>query len=180
MVAERVAERASWGAAHDNLNMPGALALTWELTCARSCRARPSCRYYSEFDEVLGLGASMTLVEAYQVPPGGSVRVWIEQRGPPSAGSGDYQEADAGFVLEMDKRGVRRLKIHGRTERRVRPKTPWEKRQERSGTVASSSSAEVPWPRPRARCHRCHDRESSRAITWTTLGAACRSALRSG
>ena len=122
------------GRAHDNLNMPGALALTWELVRSK-LPGQTKLQILQRFDEVLGLGVD-DVVEAYQVPQ--DIRRLVEQRARHRQAC-DYQEADA-LRVEMDRAGyVVEDTVAGT---RVRPKTPWEKRQEEWPSV--SSSAEVP------------------------------------
>ena len=119
---------------NDDLNMPSALALTWEL--ARSdLPGRLKLRIARAFDEVLGLDLEQP-AEVYSVP------TEVGQQSESRQGMrelGEYAPADAireslneaGYVLEDTGNGAR-----------IRPKTAWEKRQE--GWQTYSSSAEVP------------------------------------
>ena len=118
---------------NDNLDMPGALALTWGLT--RSDMPGPlKLRVLQEFDQVLGLGLG-DAAEADKVPA--DIQGLVEQRSRLRQQS-EYQAADAirdtldraGYVVEDTRAGTR-----------VRPKTPWEKRQEEWHTISSSAEA---------------------------------------
>ncbi len=122
------------GLVDDDLNMPAALALTWEL--ARSdVPAALKLRAVRAFDEVLGLELEQP-ASAYAVPDGVEMRVKDRSQ---MRSAGEYANADAvrgalsgeGYVVEDTANGSR-----------VRPKTGWEKRQE--GWHSYSSSAEVP------------------------------------
>ena len=120
--------------ANDNLDMPGALALTWEAAHS-DLPAGEKLAVIRDFDRLLGLDLA-DVRERY--------RVSAETLGTVAhrAGLRDerrYDEADeerngldgAGFVVE-----------DGPTATRVRPKTAWEKRQEAWRTI--SAAAEVP------------------------------------
>ena len=119
--------------ANDNLDLPGALALTWELV-RFDLPGQVKLEVLSEYDKVLGLGLR-EVTDAYQVPD--DVRSSVERR-MDLRRQGSYAEADAirddldeaGYAVEDTRSGTR-----------VRPKTAWEKRQEEWRTV--SSSAEV-------------------------------------
>ena len=126
---DRLLERAN-----DNLDMPGALALTWEAAHS-DLPAGEKLAVIRDFDRLLGLDLA-DVRERY--------RVSAETLGTVAhrAGLRDerrYDEADeerngldgAGFVVE-----------DGPTATRVRPKTAWEKRQEAWRTI--SAAAEVP------------------------------------
>ena len=119
---------------NNNLDLSGALALTWEL--ARSTLpGNLKLQIIQEYDEVLGLGLE-SAAESYQVPV--DVRDLIERR-VRFRQQGSYREADSlrdtlaqeGYVVEDTAAGTR-----------VRPKTAWEKRQELWHSY--SSSDEVP------------------------------------
>ncbi len=119
---------------NDNLDMPGALALTWEMV--RSDHSPEVKRQVLlQLDEVLGLGLA-DVEESYWVPE--EVHARLGDRAALRRG-GDYSKADeirdglerTGYVVEDTLNGTR-----------VRPKTPWEKHQEVWSAV--SSSAEVP------------------------------------
>ena len=120
--------------ANDNLDMPGALALTWEAAHS-DMRPADKLAVVRDFDGLLGLDLGDTR-ERYSVPD--ETLASVARR----SGLRDqrrYTEADeerdglndAGFVVE-----------DGRTATRVRPKTDWEKRQEAWHTV--SAAVEVP------------------------------------
>ena len=116
---------------NDDLDMPGALALTWEMTRSDIAPAA-KLSILSEFDRVLGLGLD-GLAEVYGVPhdAGKLVEERARQRR-----RGEFAEADglreqigrAGYVVE-----------DAATGSRVRPKTPWERRQERWRSISSST-----------------------------------------
>ena len=118
---------------NDNLNLPEALALTWELVRSD---APPSAKLQvlKEYDKVLALDL-FSGIEAYQVPEN------IQQKVDERIGlrqEANYQDADtiredveqAGYLIEDTLAGAR-----------VRPKTDWEKHQEVWQAV--SSAAEV-------------------------------------
>ena len=118
---------------NNNLDLPGALVLTWELVRS-DLPAQSKIQIMQNFDQVLGLDLG-NVSEARQVPE--DVHGLVEQRAR-FRGFSDYKQSDArrdtldgmGFIVEDTPDGTR-----------VRPKTDWEKRQERWPTV--SSSAEV-------------------------------------
>ena len=118
---------------NDNLDLPAALALTWEM--ARSgMPSRRKLGLVREYDEMLGLGLA-GVSERYAVPEDvlslGREREDLRREG-------NYQGADRlrlainrkGYVIEDTETGFR-----------VRPQTAWERREERWRTV--SSPAEV-------------------------------------
>ncbi len=118
----------------DNLDLPGALALAWEL--ARSdLPGRTKLRIIEEFDELLGLGLGIDENE-YRVPL--NVQTRVDERAA-LRNKGEYNQADlirdeldgSGYVVEDTLDGSR-----------VRPKASWEEAQRRRDTV--SSSADVP------------------------------------
>ena len=119
---------------NDNLDMPGSLALTWELVRSE-LPAQSKLQILREYDQVLGLGLDET-VAAYAVSD--DTNALVEKRSRLRQDE-NYQEADAirdsldqsGYVVEDTRSGTR-----------VRPKTPWELRQDEWHSV--SSSAEVP------------------------------------
>ena len=118
---------------NDNLDMPGAVALVWNL--ARSGEP-PQIKRSAvlEFDKVLGLGLA-DVGESYRVPD--DVRTTLERRASLRREE-SYPEADQireriermGYVVQDTPDGAR-----------ARPKTSWERRQEVWSTI--SSSAEV-------------------------------------
>ena len=119
---------------NSNLDMPGALALTWEM--ARSDLS-PSTKLalVERFDETLGLGL-LDVMEEYQTEPEALERLVRRSR---LRDAGEYRGADsiradlenAGYVVEDDAKGSR-----------IRPKAEWEKLTEDRDIV--SSAAEVP------------------------------------
>ena len=119
---------------NSNLDMPGALALTWEM--ARSGLS-PSTKLalVERFDEVLGLGL-LDVMEEYQAEPEALERL---VRRSTLRDAGEYPGADSiradleneGYVVEDDAKGSR-----------IRPKAEWEKLTEDRDIV--SSAAEIP------------------------------------
>ena len=119
---------------NSNLDMPGALALTWEM--ARSGLS-PSTKLalVERFDETLGLGL-LDVMEEYRTEPEALERLVRRSR---LRDAGEYRGADsiradlenAGYVVEDDAKGSR-----------IRPKAEWEKLTEDRDIV--SSAAEVP------------------------------------
>ena len=118
----------------DNLNMPGALALTWELAHSD---VSPSAKLeiLSYFDRVLGLNITNVLGD-YAVPSEVSDEIShrSKHRGRQDYGRADSIRAslaDSGYIVQ-----------DGSVATLVRPKTDWEMRQERWHTY--SSEVEVP------------------------------------
>ena len=118
----------------DNLDMPAALALTWELVHSDTPSA-VKLELLSYFDRVLGLNIG-SVVDEYAVPGGVADEISHRTR---HRGHRDYARADSirssladsGFVVQ-----------DGSVATFVRPKTAWEMRQERWHTY--SSEVEVP------------------------------------
>jgi cysteinyl-tRNA synthetase len=114
---------------NDSLHMPGALALTWEL--ARSDLANgDKLELMGRYDRVLGLGLQ-DVSELYSVPD--DIVRMVERR----AGlrqQGRFEEADA-LREEMTQAGYVVEDTPGGT--RVRPKSAWERREEKWQTVSS-------------------------------------------
>ena len=118
----------------DNLDLPGALALTWELAHS-DVNPADKLEILAYFDKVLGLDLD-SVVEDYTVPS--NVADDISHRSK-HRGRKDYARADSiraslsdsGFVVQ-----------DGGVATFVRPKTEWEMRQERWHTF--SSEVEVP------------------------------------
>ena len=114
---------------NDNLDMPGALALTWELVHS-DLPPRTKLATLVSFDRVLGLGLE-DVANRYAVPPEtiGAVEHRSSHRE-----RRDYDRADAhrgelareGYVLEDARDGTR-----------VRPKTASERREEVRPTISS-------------------------------------------
>ena len=118
---------------NDNLDLPGALALSWQL--ARSdLPMRLKLDTMMTYERVLGLGLDQ-ISERYRVP--GDVMQVVERRAR-AREEADYERAD-GFREKLDEDGHVLRDTPGGT--RVRQKSPWEMRQDSRDTV--SSSAEV-------------------------------------
>ena len=116
-----------------NLDMPGALALTWEM--ARSdLSAATKLSLVEKFDEVLGLELA-SVVEEYESEPEA-----LEQlvRRTHLRDAGEYADADriragleeAGYVVEDDA-----------ASSRIRPKAEWEKLTEDRDIISSAAEA---------------------------------------
>ena len=115
----------------DDLDLPGALALTWELVRSE-LPGQVKLQIVRDYDKVLGLALD-NVVEAYHVPH--DVEAQVEQR-TRLRDESNYRDADAGRdTLE----GSGYVVEDTRASTRVRPKTAWEKRQEEWPTVSSSS-----------------------------------------
>ena len=117
----------------DNLNMPGALALTWELAHS-DINPADKLEILAYFDRVLGLSLA-NVVNDYIVPDGiaSEISHRSAHRGRQDYGRADSIRtslADSGFIVQ-----------DGGASTFVRPKTEWEMRQERWHTY--SSEAEV-------------------------------------
>ena len=118
----------------DNLNLPGAVALTWELAHSD---VPPSAKLdlISYFDRVLGLSIT-SVIDDYSVPNEVVEEVSHRTR---HRGRQDYARADSirsdlidsGFVVQ-----------DGSVATFVRPKTDWEMRQERWHTYSSEAEVE--------------------------------------
>ena len=119
---------------NDNLNMPGALALTWELAHS-DVNPADKLELLAYFDRVLGLSLN-SVVDEYSVPNEVSDEILHRSL---HRGRQDYARADSirasladsGFVVQ-----------DGGAATFVRPKTDWEMRQEKWHTY--SSEVEVP------------------------------------
>ena len=115
---------------NDNLDMPGALATTWELVHSD---LPPQTRLETliSFDRVLGLGLDK-VSGSYEVS---SDTVGAVEHRSRHRDQEEYSEADVhreklardGFVIEDGREGTR-----------VRPKTSWERREEVWHTISSS------------------------------------------
>ena len=118
---------------NDDLDLPGGLALTWELVRSE-LPGQVKLQILRQFDKVLGLGLD-ELCDAYQVPQDAhglvDARTALRRQG-------SYPQADA-IRQDLDRDGY--VVEDTRVGTRLRPKTAWEKRQEEWQTV--SSSAEV-------------------------------------
>ena len=121
------------GLVDDNLNLPGAVALTWELAHS-DVPPSTKLKLLSYFDRVLGLNIT-SVIDDYLVPSEVTEEVSHRTR---HRGRLDYARADSirselidsGFVVQ-----------DGGVATFIRPKTDWEMRQERWHTY--SSEAEV-------------------------------------
>ena len=119
---------------NDNLDIPGALTVTWALAKSR-LSGQTKLEIIREFDKVLALDLE-SVTEQNQVP--GSVQTTVQERAVARRRK-EYTEADRirrqldadGYVLQDTISGAR-----------VRPKAAWEKVDEARNTV--SSAAEVP------------------------------------
>jgi cysteinyl-tRNA synthetase len=115
----------------DNLDLPGALALTWKLARA-DLPGQTKLEIVREFDQVLGLRLGSGGDE-YRVPA--EVQSSVDERAALRS-SGDYDRADriraelakSGYVIEDTRDGSM-----------VRPRARWEEAQARRDTVSSSS-----------------------------------------
>ena len=119
---------------NDNLDLPGALALLWEMVRS-GIPGQAKLAAMKRFDSILGMdldGAE----KAYQVPQ--EIKVKVGDRSSKRTGD-DYQIADA-IRATLSEDGYIVQDTMGET--RVRPKTAWEKRQE--AWHSFSSSVEVP------------------------------------
>jgi cysteinyl-tRNA synthetase len=126
---ERLLDRAN-----DNLDLPGALALTWELVRS-DLPESDRLAVIKDFDRLLGLGLAGA-GERYRVPEEtlGIVahRAGLREQARYGDADDDRNALDqAGFVVEDD-----------RTATRVRPKTDWEKRQEAWHSVSAASEVQ--------------------------------------
>ena len=118
----------------DNLDMPGALALTWKLV--RSYLPEQlKLDVLHTYDQLLGLGLS-DISKGYSVPE--SILSIVERRGSLRRHA-RYDEADV-LRAKLDGAGYVVQDTHDGT--RVRPKSTWEKHEEAWPTI--SSPAEVP------------------------------------
>ena len=118
---------------NDNLDMPGALALTWDLVRS-DLTPQTKLAVLSYFDRLFGLDLTAA-PDAYAVPD--RVARDIAARSDRRAAR-DYAQADS-IRATLSDNGFVVQDAHSATL--VRPKTEWEKRQERWQTY--SSAAEV-------------------------------------
>ena len=117
-----------------NLDMPGALALTWELARA-DLTPKAKLDIIETFDEVLGLDL-MSVRDAYEPDPAALDR--LLQRAS-LRDSGDYSPADR-IRSELEDDGY--VVEDHRTGSYIRPRAEWEKMVQ--GREVVSSAAEVP------------------------------------
>ena len=119
---------------NDNLDLPGALALTWQL--ARSdLPARLKLDSMMTYERVLGLGLDQ-ISGRYRVS--GDIMQVVKRRAR-ARQEADYERAD-GFREKLEQVGY--VMRDTRDGTRVRHKSPWEMRLDLRDTI--SSSAEVP------------------------------------
>ena len=126
----------------DNLDLPGALALTWKLVRA-DLPHQTKLEIVREFDYVLGLRLG-SVGDEYRVPA--AVQSSVDERAA-LRNSGDYHQADR-IRAELDKSGY--LIEDGREGSRVRPKARWEAARGRRDTISSSSDVPVLMDQPDA------------------------------
>ncbi len=125
--------RAFFDAVNDNLDMPGALAITWEL--ARSdASAATKLAAIQRFDETLGLNL-LSVGDEYAAPPEVLEQLLrrAQLRDMKEYGAADAVRAaldEVGYVVEDHERGSR-----------IRPKAEWEKLTERRDVVSASAEA---------------------------------------
>ena len=118
---------------NDDLDMPGALALTWEVVRS-GLPPQLKLQILLQFDDILGLGLDR-VTQAYRVPQ--NVRQRVNDRSAHRERR-EYEKADAirsdlysdGYVMEDGAAGTR-----------VRPRSSWEKHQEVWQTISSSGEA---------------------------------------
>ncbi len=119
---------------NSNLDMPGALALTWEM--ARShLSASTKLALVEKFDEVLGLDL-LDVVDEYSAEPEAIERL---SRRSNLRRAGEYEDADR-IRADLEQDGY--VVEDGADASRIRPKAEWEKLTEDRDIV--SSAAEVP------------------------------------
>ena len=119
---------------NDNLDLPGALSLTWRLAKS-DASDRVKLEIVREFDKVLGLGLD-TGNQTHEVTA--EVTGLVHERAA-FRQTGEYAKADQlreqmvshGWVVEDTQNGTR-----------IRPQTAWEKREETRATVSSSLDVE--------------------------------------
>ena len=124
---------AFFDAVNDNLDMPGALALTWEL--ARSDDSAPTkLAAIQRFDETLGLDL-LSVGDEYATPAEVLEQLLrrAQLRDMKEYGAADAVRAaldEVGYVVEDHERGSR-----------IRPKAEWEKLTERRDVVSAAAEA---------------------------------------
>lgn len=121
-------------AVNDNLDMPAALALTWEMAKSPELSAATKLALMERFDETLGLNL-LAVGDEYAPPPEALEQLLKRAH---LRDMGEYAAADsvrdgleeAGYVVEDFGRGSR-----------VRPKAAWEKLTESRDVVSSAAEA---------------------------------------
>ena len=129
-----------WSLVENDLDLPGALALTWELVSS-GLPAQAKLALVLEFDQIFGLDLQ-TVPAAYSLPD--TVTAAIERRAVLRAKT-EYVPADEirADVLSQD------FLVEDTSERvRVRPKTPLERRLDRWPSISSSREVESFLDRP--------------------------------
>jgi cysteinyl-tRNA synthetase len=116
---------------NDNLDLPGALALTWKLA-RTDLPGQTKLEILQEVDQLLGLELG-TVGNEYDVPS--EVQARVDERAALRS-SGDYHRADR-IRAELDRSGY--VVEDSPDGSRVRPKARWRQAQERRDTVSSSS-----------------------------------------
>ena len=117
----------------DDMDMPGALSLVWELVRA-DLPGQLKLELVRFYDEVLGLDLD-TVRDAYRVSEeAGNL---VEERSALRR-QGRYREADD-LRASVEAKGC--VVEDARSGTRVRPKTPWERRQEEWAAISSSAEA---------------------------------------
>ena len=116
---------------NDNLDLPRALALTWQLVRS-DLPVKLKLKVLLEYDKVLGLGLD-TVSERFSVPAGVAHSAEDRSRLRQEA---RYREADV-LRTRLDDEGYVVADTPSGTL--VRPKTEWETRQERWKSISSSS-----------------------------------------
>ena len=116
---------------NDDLDMPGALALTWEVVRS-GLPPQLKLQILSQFDDVLGLDLDQ-VTQVYRVPQKLSQRVNDRSA---QRERQEYEKADA-IRSDLDSDGY--VMEDGTTGTRVRPKSTWEKHQEMWPTISSST-----------------------------------------
>ena len=129
---------------NDNLDMPGALALTWKIFRS-DVPAQTKYEIVLEFDKVLGLGLKAAM-EANKASP--EVTSLVRQRASHRSG-GEFEEADQlrdqlvseGYIVEDTLSAGRAASAAG-VGTRVRLRTDWEEYEKTVATVSSSAEVE--------------------------------------
>ncbi len=119
---------------NDNLDMPGALALSWKVARA-ALPGRVKLAALLRFDRVLGLGLA-DVAGRYEVTE--ETIASVEHRSAHRRNR-EYDEADA-HRIEIEREGFVLQDATGET--RARPKTAWERREDAWPSISSSSEVE--------------------------------------
>ena len=116
---------------NDNLDLPRALALTWQLVRS-DLPVNLKLKVLLQYDKVLGLGLD-TVPERFSVP---AEVAHLSEKRSRLRQEARYQEADA-LRARLDNEGYVVADTPSGTL--VRPKTKWERRQEQWSSISSSS-----------------------------------------